>query len=58
MTRIGVGGLINLEKISQSHVVLNDIHLFHERAKTMSVDKSCRDFLCQEKGSTESLRGR
>ena len=35
MTRIGVGGLINLEKIKQAHVVLNDIHLFHERARGM-----------------------
>ncbi|ELT88364.1 hypothetical protein CAPTEDRAFT_107584, partial [Capitella teleta] len=58
MTRIGVGGLINLEKISQSHVVLNDIHLFHERAKSIAMDKSCREAFCQEKGSTESLRGR
>ena len=33
MTRIGVGGLINLEKISQAHVVLNDIHLFQQDAQ-------------------------
>ena len=33
LTRIGVGGLINMEKMKQSHVVLNDINLFHEHAK-------------------------
>ena len=32
MTRIGVGGLINLDKLRQSHIVLNDIHLFHHHA--------------------------
>jgi hypothetical protein len=56
MTRIGVGGLINLEKIFQSHVVLNDIHLFQERARSMAMDKANRE--SQERGSTESLRGR
>ncbi|KAK0044969.1 1-phosphatidylinositol 4 5-bisphosphate phosphodiesterase epsilon-1-like isoform X1, partial [Biomphalaria pfeifferi] len=28
MTRIGVGGLINLDKLRQAHLVLGDIHLF------------------------------
>jgi phosphatidylinositol phospholipase C epsilon len=32
MTRIGVGGLINLDKLRQAHIVLNDIHLFHHHA--------------------------
>jgi hypothetical protein len=32
MTRIGVGGLINLEKVHQAHLLLNDIKLFHEHA--------------------------
>ena len=31
LTRIGVGGLINMEKIDQAHTVLNDIHLFQQR---------------------------
>lgn len=29
MTRIGVGGLINLEKLKKAHAILNDIQLFH-----------------------------
>lgn len=33
MTKIGVGGLINMEKIQQSHVILNDINLFQEHAR-------------------------
>ena len=33
LSRIGVGGLINMEKIHQAHLVLNDIHLFHTHAK-------------------------
>ena len=40
MTRIGVGGLINLEKMRQAHVVLNDIHLFHEHARNMAATVS------------------
>ena len=32
MTRIGVGGLINLEKLQQAHTVLNDIYLFQQHA--------------------------
>ena len=33
LTRIGVGGLINMEKVTQAHLVLNDIQLFHNHAK-------------------------
>ncbi|XP_041369675.1 1-phosphatidylinositol 4,5-bisphosphate phosphodiesterase epsilon-1-like [Gigantopelta aegis] len=32
MTRIGVGGLMNLDKLKQAHIILNDIHLFHHSA--------------------------
>lgn len=32
MTRIGVGGLINMKKMEQAHVVLNDIQTFHRHA--------------------------
>ena len=32
VTHIGVGGLINLDKLRQAHIVLNDIHLFHHHA--------------------------
>lgn len=28
MSRIGVGGLINLEKLKKAHSILNDIQLF------------------------------
>ena len=44
LTRIGVGGLINLEKMHQAHVVLNDIHLFHEHAKNMARKVGGRNF--------------
>ena len=33
MTRIGVGGLMNLDKLKQAHIILNDIHLFHHSAQ-------------------------
>jgi len=32
MTRIGVGGLINLDRIHQAQLLLNDIRLFHQHA--------------------------
>ncbi|XP_035226303.1 1-phosphatidylinositol 4,5-bisphosphate phosphodiesterase epsilon-1-like isoform X2 [Stegodyphus dumicola] len=32
-TRIGVGGLINLEKIRKTHEILEEIETFHEHAK-------------------------
>lgn len=35
MTRIGVGGLVNMDKVRQAHIILNDIHLFHKRAAAM-----------------------
>ena len=38
MTRIGVGGLINFEKITQAHVVLNDLNLFHQHAENQAQD--------------------
>ena len=34
MTRIGVGGLINLDRIHQASLLLNDIRLFHQHAAT------------------------
>ena len=34
MTRIGVGGLINLDRIHQAELLLNDIRLFHQHAAT------------------------
>lgn len=33
MTRIGVGGIINVEKIHQAHRVLDDIKAFHHHYK-------------------------
>ncbi|XP_060069522.1 uncharacterized protein LOC132549598 [Ylistrum balloti] len=33
MTRIGVGGLINMDKLQQTHTILNDISLFHHHGK-------------------------
>jgi len=32
MTRIGVGGLINLDRVHQAELLLNDIRLFHQHA--------------------------
>jgi len=32
MSRIGVGGLINLDRIHQATLLLNDIRLFHQHA--------------------------
>ena len=32
MTRIGVGGLVNLDRIHQADLLLNDIRLFHQHA--------------------------
>ena len=32
MTRIGVGGLMNLQKLKEAHIVMNDICLFHHHA--------------------------
>ena len=34
-TRIGVGGLINLEKVRQAHTVLNDVNVFLQHARTV-----------------------
>ena len=34
MTRIGVGGLMNLEKLRQAHLVLGDIRLFQQHGVT------------------------
>lgn len=33
MTRIGVGGLLNMDKLKQAHVVLSDIALFHSHGQ-------------------------
>jgi len=35
MTRIGVGGLINLDRIHQAQFLLNDIRLFHQHADSV-----------------------
>ncbi|CAG5116825.1 unnamed protein product, partial [Candidula unifasciata] len=43
MTRIGVGGLVNLDKLRQAHIVLNDIHLFQYHGKLMSGSASNLD---------------
>jgi len=32
VSRIGVGGLLNIQKIHQAHIVLRDIQRFHEHA--------------------------
>lgn len=33
MTRIGVGGILNLDKLERTHQVLEDIEAFHLHAK-------------------------
>ncbi|XP_052101647.1 uncharacterized protein LOC127735503 isoform X2 [Mytilus californianus] len=33
MTRIGVGGLLNMDKLKQAHIVLSDIALFHSHGQ-------------------------
>ena len=43
MTRIGVGGLINMEKVHQAHCVLTDIHLFHKHAEKGTLGVSRQD---------------
>ncbi|XP_025096603.1 1-phosphatidylinositol 4,5-bisphosphate phosphodiesterase epsilon-1-like isoform X4 [Pomacea canaliculata] len=43
MTRIGVGGLINLDKLRQAHIVLNDIHLFHHHGRQHQSSQSKAD---------------
>jgi len=40
MTRIGVGGLINLDRIHQAQLLLSDIHLFHQHAAAAAVASS------------------
>ena len=40
MTRIGVGGLVNFEKIKQAHVVLNDINLFQHHAQMQALEEN------------------
>ena len=52
LTRIGVGGLINMEKIDQAHTVLNDIHLFQQRPLAPE-NNSCDN---SPTGSLTSLR--
>jgi len=36
MSRIGVGGLINLEKLKKAHTILNDIQLFQYHNSNIS----------------------
>ncbi|CAL1528797.1 unnamed protein product, partial [Lymnaea stagnalis] len=38
MTRIGVGGLMNMDKLRQAHLVLSDIHLFHRDTESTTYD--------------------
>ncbi|GFN90736.1 phosphoinositide phospholipase c [Plakobranchus ocellatus] len=37
MTRIGVGGLINLDKLRQAHMVLSDIQLFQHHGRDATI---------------------
>ncbi|KAK3593089.1 hypothetical protein CHS0354_038127 [Potamilus streckersoni] len=40
MTRIGVGGLMNIAKLRQAHVILNDVHLFqHHNGKQEQISE-------------------
>jgi len=43
MTRIGVGGLINLDRIHQAELLLNDIGLFHQHAAAAAAASSALD---------------
>jgi len=43
MTRIGVGGLINLDRIHQAELLLNDVRLFHQHAATAAATSSAHD---------------
>ncbi|XP_064631376.1 uncharacterized protein LOC135489776 isoform X2 [Lineus longissimus] len=46
LTRIGVGGLINLDKMRQAHVILSDIQLFqHRGTKEGFLDKDEDDLI-------------
>ena len=38
MTRIGVGGLINLDKVKQAHIVLSDIQMFLQHCQGQITD--------------------
>jgi len=40
MTRIGVGGLINLERTHLAGLLLNDIRLFHHHAEASAASAS------------------
>jgi len=48
VTRIGVGGLINMEKVHQAHCVLTDIHLFHKHADKGTLGGSRQDDITQQ----------
>jgi len=68
MTRIGVGGLINLDRIHQASLLLNDIRLFHQHAaaaaaassadcgsnRRSSVDDPCSQDVTPETASEQS----
>jgi len=43
MTRIGVGGLINLDRIHQATLLLNDIRLFHQHAAATTVTSTAHE---------------
>ena len=53
MTRIGVGGLINLDRVHQAELLLNDIRLFHRHANTAAasstaLEPSSRQHTCND----------
>jgi len=43
MTRIGVGGLINLDRIHQAELLLNDVRLFHQHAASAAAASTALD---------------
>ena len=53
LTRIGVGGLINMEKIEQAHTVLNDIHLFQQRSYSTLPGDNVKESLTSLRNSQE-----
>ena len=54
MTRIGVGGLLNMDKLKQAHVVLSDIALFHSHGQRRREEDDHRYYL---NAMHETLRG-
>ncbi|CAH1784522.1 unnamed protein product, partial [Owenia fusiformis] len=57
MTRIGVGGLINFDKIQQAHLVLNDIQLFHDHAHQQTFQSQSKaNLIVEEIDETQETR--